>query len=176
MFRSLLVSAGLMLTALAACSARPPLPPGTLMAEGTDKAFSHTVTTTAPPEAIWALWSDARTWKDWDTGLKDAALDGVFDVGARGTIKPLSGGSANFEITAVDPGRSYTFETALPGAKLVITRTIVSTAPTTFRHDVAFKGATAGVMAGQMGAGFRADLPVAMDKLARLAETAGAEP
>lgn len=176
MIRTTIAIFVLLLAAVSGCTGRTPIPPGTILAAGTDQAFFHEVTTRAPPEAIWSLWSDTQSWKDWDTGLADAALDGPFAVGARGTITPRSGGSAGFEITAMDPGRSYTFETGLPGSKLVITRTIIATSPTVFRHDVAFEGATAGLMAGQMGRGFRADLPVAMEKLARLAEAAGETP
>ena len=30
--------------------------------------FSHTVETSASPEAIWAIWTDVPNWKQWDDG------------------------------------------------------------------------------------------------------------
>lgn len=157
---------------LAACSGAPKaeLPPGTVLAEGTNRAFSHEVTTTAPPEAVWALWTDAGTWKDWDKGLKSAVHEGAMAEGTKGTIMPLEGPSATFTVTALEPGTSYTFRTGLPLASLTVAREITGTGPTRFRHSVSFAGPLAGYWAGQFGPGFRAALPPTMETLAGMAE------
>lgn len=151
------------------CGTPQPTAPVSALAAGTNQSFSHTMTTSAEPTDIWRLWTDVANWGAWDKGLKSASLDGPFIVGAKGKIMPLSGGSADFEITAINPGVSYTFETKLPAAKLIVTRTLTATAPTTFRHDVRFEGAMAGVLSGQMGPQFRAALPPTMAELSALA-------
>ena len=139
------LGAALTAAVLAACSGSPKaLPPGTVLAEGTNRAFSHEVTTTASPEAIWALWTDASTWKDWDKGLKSAEHEGVMAVGSKGRIIPLDGPSAGFEVISLEPGESYTFRTGLPLASLTVERVITGTAPTRFRHTVSFSGPLAG--------------------------------
>lgn len=159
-------------TVLAACSGAPKaaLPPDAVLAEGTNREFSHEVTTTAPPEAVWALWTDARTWKDWDKGLKSADQEGAMAVGSKGKIIPLEGPSARFEVTALEAGHSYSFRTGLPLASLTVAREITGTEPTRFRHTVSFSGPLAGYWAGQFGPGFRAALPPTMETLAQLAE------
>ena len=43
-------------------------------------SFEHaqTVTTTAAPSAVWALWSDPATWPSWDPSVTAVTLDGPF--------------------------------------------------------------------------------------------------
>lgn len=158
--------------ALAACSGSPKtaLPAGGELAAGTNRAFSHEVTTTAPPEAIWALWTDASTWKDWDKGLKSAEHTGEMKPGSKGKIIPLNGPAATFTIKTFETGKSYSFKTGLPLASLTVERVLTGTEPTRFRHSVSFSGPLAGFWAGQFGPGFRAALPPTMDTLADLAE------
>ena len=144
------------------------------IAEGTNLAFSHSIQTSVQPQAVWRLWSDPSTWREWDLGLKDAHLDGAFAVGAAGELTPKSGPKTRFRITAVERGRNYTFATALPLARLEITRTILSTNPTVFEHQVTFKGPLGGLWAQFFGPGFRRDLPPTMERIAQIAEAGGA--
>ncbi len=146
------------------------------LAEGTNSAFSHTVTTQASADAVWALWTDVSTWKDWDKGLKDAHMEGFMALGAKGKIVPLSGSAADFEVTEFVEGESYSFETRLPGARLKVRRSFVSRDPIVFRHDVSFSGPMAGVLAGQLGPAFRAQLPPTMETLAALANATSTQP
>ena len=141
------------------------------MAQGSNRAFSHTRETQASPDEIWVLWTDVSTWKSWDKGLADAELDGPMGLGAIGRIIPSSGPASRFEVTAWAPNQSYTFETRLPLARLSVTRSFVSLDPVTFRHDVEFKGVLSGFWAARLGPQFRAALPSTMDALAERAET-----
>lgn len=140
--------------------------------EGTDRAFSYEVTTTASADRVWTLWTDVSTWKMWDQGLKDAELSEPMRLGSKGKIIPLSGPSASFVVTEFNPKASYTFVTTLPFAKLTVQRTIIGTSPTRFRHDVSFSGPMAAVFAKRFGPGFRVALPPTMRAIATLAESA----
>lgn len=160
--------AALCLFVLAACANTPP--PGARLAQGTNSAFSHEETTTAPPEAVWSAWMDVATWPTWDKGLKGARADGPLALGVSGAITPLSGPDAAFKVTAYQQGVSYAFTTELPLARLTVTRTLIGAQPTRFRHDVAFAGLLGGFWAGQFGPGFRAALPPSMEALAARAE------
>jgi Polyketide cyclase / dehydrase and lipid transport len=148
-----------------------------VIAAGTNHAFYHEVTTSAPPNAVWAVWTDVAGWGRWDKGLKSASLDGPFVTGARGTLTPLSGPNARFVVREVRQGESYRFTTALPFASLSVTRTIVSSgvssgqnASTVFRHDVRFDGLLGGFWAKRYGPGFRAALPPTMVGISTLAQ------
>jgi hypothetical protein len=140
-----------------------------VIAEGTNRRFSHTITTQADASRIWQLWMDVPGWKNWDKGLKDANVSAPLALGVRGQIIPLSGPAANFHVSAYEEGISYAFATALPLARLIVRRTIVGTNPTRFTHEVSFEGLLAGFWAGRFGPGFRQALPPTMAALAALA-------
>lgn len=145
------------------------------IAEGTNRSFSHTVTTEAQANTVWQLWTDVSTWKEWDEGLKGAEMSGPFVLQAQGRIIPLSGPSSRFEVTELTEGQSYSFETRLPFARLTVRRLFVAHAPTVFRHEVSFSGALASFWAGRFGPGFRVALPPTMDTLAKLAQAQAAQ-
>ena len=142
------------------------------LAAGTDRAFAHTVETAAPPERVWALWTDVAGWPTWDLELKAAELSGPFAVGAEGRLTPVAGPRSRFAVTAVEPGRSYTIETALPLGALRIRRSWTATADgrTAFTHAVSFHGVGGRLLARRLGPRFRRALPDVMGRLARLAE------
>ena len=140
------------------------------VANGTDMAFFHERTTTAFPKTIWKLWTNADSWKEWDRGLKSAELAGKMKVGSEGKIYSESGPPASFVITEYRQGKSYTFVTSLPSAKLTIRRSFVGKSPTRFRHDVSFSGPMATAYVSRLGPSFRKALPPTMDALANLAE------
>lgn len=145
------------------------------LAAGSRQRFHHVETTQAAPSAVWAQWSDPSGWGKWDKGLKAAVLDGPFETGAVGTITPLKGPKSRFVIEEVDPGRSYTFATSLPGAKLRVRRDFVERSPgigeTAFRHTVWFDGSMAWLFSRLYGNQFRVALPPTMRALALVAES-----
>ena len=150
---------------------------GEPVAAGTDRAFSHTVRVGAPPEAVWALWTDVAGWPRWDTELDSASLDGPFAAGARGRLVPKRGPSARFTVTELDPGRSYTFETALPMARLRVRRfwTEAAGGPE-ITHAVSFHGPLGGVFARRLGPAFRRALPPVMEHVRARVQADGASP
>lgn len=131
----------------------------------------HTLETTALPENIWALWADVPGYKEWDEAIVWAKLKGEFKVGTRGELKPKGGFSAVFTITEMKTGRSFTYLTPLPFARLQFHHAMEPTdMGTRLTHRIEVKGPLAWVWARVLGPKARAHLPVAMRKLARLAE------
>ena len=56
------------------------------VAAGTDRAFAHTVETDAPPERVWALWTDVAGWPAWDPEVRAALTHGVSFHGVGGRL------------------------------------------------------------------------------------------
>jgi hypothetical protein len=54
-----------------------------LLASGNNRAFVHSLPTSAP-DRIWQFWTTPDAWKDWDHGLKEARLEGPMTLGATG--------------------------------------------------------------------------------------------
>ena len=76
----------------------------------------------APADRLWELMSDVRRWPQWlptvdaVTPLEPARPD---EVGARYTVEQPGLPRAVWAITAIEPGRSFTWESAQPGIRSV---------------------------------------------------------
>ena len=79
----------------------------------------HTVEAPAPPERVWALWSDPQTWPSFYPGLASVRSSESFKMGAVLALFP-SGGSRpqRFEILFLEAGRAFTLVRRLPLATL----------------------------------------------------------
>jgi Polyketide cyclase / dehydrase and lipid transport len=87
--------------------------------------MEHTITcrasvATADRDQVWAVWSDVAAYPTWDPREELNRLDGPFVADTTGTFKQRGRGEGTYTITAVDPGRSWTTQTSLPGGRLVI--------------------------------------------------------
>lgn len=137
--------------------------------------FEHTVETTASADRIWQLWTDVSGWPRWDTALVSAHLDGPFAYNARGRLRSKGSPESAFTIVELEPGRSYTFATALLLAELRVRRTLALTpAGTCYTHEVSFVGPLGWLFGLLLGRQFRAMLPEVMERLHQLAEQQGA--
>ncbi|WP_245565043.1 SRPBCC family protein [Spirosoma spitsbergense] len=140
-------------------------------AQQTNVHFSHTLETRALPEKIWQLWTDVPNWKDWDDGLKSAALTGPFQQGAIGMLTPDKGPTSKFVVDSLVPDQSYTIKTKLPFGSLYVKRYLtVEEGKTQFTHEVWFSGLTKGLFARVLGKHYRTILPDVMRRISVLAE------
>lgn len=135
--------------------------------------FSHTSSTTAPPAAVWRLWTDFSTWPQWDPETERASLDGPLQLGATGTLKGKGAPESRLDITRFEPQVRYEFSTVLPfGGRLVILRELSSEqGRTQFTHDVRFEGFGGWLLAPFFGPRYRAALPGVLENIKTLAET-----
>ena len=86
----------------------------------------HRIDIDAPPERVWSVMTDIERWPEMTPSVTSVELT------PRGSLAPTSEarivqpkfGSNVWRVTALDPGRSFTWETRRPGAKMVGTHTI----------------------------------------------------
>lgn len=130
--------------------------------------FTHTVETTAVPEAVWELYSDVARWRDWDAGLVDVTLDGPFAVGSEGVLTVEGQPPLPFRLTAVEEARSFSDVTQVPGVAVLEFHHHIEPSSTgsVITHEVVVTGPAA----LQFGPAVTSDMPEAMESLARLAE------
>jgi hypothetical protein len=77
----------------------------------------------APAERVWAVFTDVERWPEWTASVTDLQLvagDGIAP-GARARIKQPRFPSLVWEVTAVEPGRSWTWVSRSPGATTTAT-------------------------------------------------------
>ncbi|MGC6524856.1 MAG: SRPBCC family protein [Flavobacteriaceae bacterium] len=137
----------------------------------TNKHFWYTMETTTSPDEIWSIWTNVKQWKDWDTGLKDASIDGEFKLDTKGAIISLEGRKSKFKVVEYEEGKTYTYKTKLPLGSLYVKRYLkIDNGITTFTHEVWFQGLTAGVFSKALGEKFRKILPNVLENIKQIAE------
>jgi uncharacterized membrane protein len=81
--------------------------------------MEHQVRTTvdAAPEDIWRLYVDVERWPEISKNTSEVRrLDsGPLQVGSEAMVRQPGLPRARWRVTALDPGRSFTWETASPG-------------------------------------------------------------
>jgi uncharacterized protein YndB with AHSA1/START domain len=79
--------------------------------------FSIAVDIPAPPERVWAVLADIERWSEWTpTVTRIQRLDrGPLAVGSRVRIRQPKLPPATWQVSALQPGRSFTWITRSPG-------------------------------------------------------------
>ena len=97
----------------------------------------HGVTITAPIERVWDVFSDVERWPEWTASMSSVELlDGTeLTVGARARIKQPRLPRLVWTVTAVEPGRSWTWQTRGPGATTTATHVLEPLDDTTTRVE-----------------------------------------
>lgn len=131
----------------------------------------HSVKTKASPQAIWALWEDINNWSQWDHGIEHSKLFGLFEVGAKGWLKPAGGPKVNFEILELEFLKTFRDRSYLPLTKLDFTHRLSRDGDfTVVTQQVEMTGPLAFIFSKIVGTGIKKDMPLAMQKLVDLAE------
>ena len=131
----------------------------------------HTVTSQAPAEKIWKIWTDVLHWTEWDSEIEYAKMDDKFQLGGTGVLKPKGGPKTRFKIIALQEGISFTDISFLPLTKLYFKHTITSLPDggCSFTHRIEISGILSFLFSKILGPKMRASLPQAMGKLNQLA-------
>lgn len=115
--------------------------------------FSITIDINAAPQRVWEVMLDAERWPEWTPSVTSVELlDKSMAVGNRALIRQPELPPAKFRITALEPGRSFTWATGYPGIVFVhahhTVETIAGGARVTLR--LRFDGLLGGVMGRKM--------------------------
>jgi len=138
--------------------------------------YSHSIETAATPAAVWPLYSDVSRWPQWDHDVEGVELDGPFVAGTRGTLHIGGQPPLPIHLTEVTPNVSFSDETAMPDAGILITfvhtLTPLASGGTRITHAVTISGPAAATVGPQLGPSITEDIPASMATLAHHAETA----
>jgi hypothetical protein len=129
--------------------------------------YEHTVTTSASPADVWALWSDVGSWHCWDPAVERVALEGHFAEGAAGTICLVGGVEAPFVLEIVEPRARYLDKLTIGDLVIRIDHQVKAVDGTT---EVLVRTVVEGDGAADIGPMVTGDTPKALDALVGMAE------
>jgi len=117
----------------------------------------------------WTFWTDIRNWDDPPAHFE---IDGPFAVGARGKTLIPDREPLRWRIREVRSGERAGIEMELDGASLSFEWRFepLSARRTRLTQRIALSGDNAAAYAGQIQAGFGANLPEGMKRIARVME------
>lgn len=81
----------------------------------------------APVEAVWAVLFDVARWQEWTPTIDSVERldDGPFVVGSRARVRQPKLPRAEWEVTEVVDGRSFTWEATGPGMRTIARHEVV---------------------------------------------------
>jgi hypothetical protein len=129
----------------------------------------HSEVSSADRESVWALWSDVGSWPAWDDGIEQVTLDGPFEAGSRGSLKPAGSRAVKFAVIEARPGEGFVDETRLPLARMRFEHELTDAAGGGVRitHRVTISGPLTPLWRRVIGRDLERDLPGTVATLAR---------
>ena len=85
----------------------------------TNYRTEYSIETSASPEAIWQLFIDVPSWKQWNAGIDRIEMTEPFAVGSEFEMQPTGGPALRSRLIDVAPNRHFVDETRIDD--LVIT-------------------------------------------------------
>lgn len=133
--------------------------------------ITHTVKTKASPQAVWHIWQDVTQWNTWDPGIEFSTLNGPFQTGTKGTLKPKGASLVQTQLTLVEPFTRFIDEAKLPLSCIRVTHFLTQKQGLTHvTHQIEMKGPLAFFFAFVIGRGMKKNLPHEMQALIKKAE------
>lgn len=133
--------------------------------------IKHTVETKAAPAAIWAIWQDVSNWNTWDHGIEFSTINGPFQAGTTGTLKPKGGPLVHTKLTCVEPMKKFIDESKLPLARIIVSHFLTESAGKTYvTHQIEMTGPLSFLFSFLIGRQMKKNLPQEMSAMVKKAE------
>ena len=129
--------------------------------------------TNASVEQMWNVWKDVQTWPLWDDELEWSRLEGPFEAGTKGSLKPKKFSALKFKIVEVINGKASKSITAMPLGSSLEFRCLIEpldSGKSLITHHIRAKGPLAPLLRFSMRPGLKAKMPLALKKLTSLAK------
>ena len=133
--------------------------------------IENTIETKVSPDTIWRIWEDVENWPSWDHGILSSKIDGPFQKGTSGVIKPKGGPAVKTRLLEVRQKECFIDEARLPLAKILVSHFLgTKKGKTQVTHRIEMKGPLAWFFAFVIGRGMKKNLPSEMESMVKKAE------
>ncbi|WP_457593974.1 SRPBCC family protein [Hydrogenimonas sp.] len=135
--------------------------------------FEERITVNAAPEEIFSLYEDVSGWAEWDPEVLSASIEGSFEPGTRGKLKPAKGPEAKIEIAEVVKNSSFTVVSRLPLCTMHFEHILLPAGDkaTEVVHRVRFTGMSAPLFGRLIGSGIHRGLSSSLEGLKSAVES-----
>ncbi len=130
-----------------------------------------TIETNATKEQIWKLWTNVENWNNWDNQVEFSKLNGKFEKGTYGILKPIKSPKSKFQLISVENLRAFTTRSYLPLTKMDFTHELNEKKGKLYiTHGVKITGVLTFLFSKIIGKKIIKELPDAMEQLSKMAE------
>lgn len=85
------------------------------------------VSISAPAQVVWSVFTDVQRWSEWTESIEsiESIDEPQIQIGNRFRVKQPGFPNLVWEVTAVDPGRSWTWEQRSVGGRTTATHEVI---------------------------------------------------
>jgi len=127
-----------------------------------NKSFSKEID--ASPPAIWSLFRNVNTWKQWNAGVEEMEIFGSFAAGTEFRMKPSGQNSLTLRLLEVRENELFVDETRVEDLTVIVSHRIEALG--THRSRVTFTIEAYGPGCEEAGPAISADFHSTLDSLA----------
>ena len=133
--------------------------------------FEEKISINATAEAVFAAYENVAGWPQWDPDTLSSQLDGPFEQGTKGKLKPKQGPETKIQLIEVSKNKSFTVECKLPLCKMHFVHELLPADQTTeVTNKIIFSGLLAPVFGRFIGKEIKDTLPASLAGLKQFLE------
>ena len=135
--------------------------------------FENRIIINASSKKVFELYEDVAKWSEWDPDVKSSSIEGKFETGAIGKLKPISGPESKILFSSVITDESFTVSSNLPLCEMSFEHELTSVGNNEIEvtHRVLFTGFLAPIFGRLIGSGIKKGLPHTLKGLKIAAES-----
>ena len=133
--------------------------------------FERSTIINADAASVYSAYEDVSTWSTWDPETESAILNGDFQVGTIGKIKPKGAPVSKIKLIEVTPNESFTVECNLPLCKMLFVHELNTVEQgTEVINKILFQGLLAPIFGRLIGKSIDKSLPESLEGLKQFVE------
>lgn len=135
-------------------------------------SIQHSIHISRPIADVFAIYKDVSSWSEWDPDIEAVGLDGPFEAGSSGWLKPVGAPRTKTLMSDVSEPNSFTVQASLPLCTMTFMHELhEESGGTSATHSVIFSGLLAPIFSRLIGPKIRHGIAATMSGLKTYAES-----